>query len=111
MKHVPPLLPYSQEKRATPSFAAERLQKSEQERLDKAQRLDALLSVIQEVEQKTAAIKDWTALIRKYMNVQVLDRETIDELIDHIEIGERTVTDGKRHQEIKVFYRFVGQIK
>ena len=87
------------------------IQKSEQERLDKAQRLDALLSVIQEVEQKTAAIKDWTALIRKYMNVQVLDRETIDELIDHIEIGERTVTDGKRHQEIKVFYRFVGQIK
>ena len=87
------------------------IQKNEQERLDKTKRLDALLPEIQAVEQKTAAIKDWTAIIRKHLNVQTLDRETIDELIDHIEIGEHTVIDGKRQQEIKVFYRFIGQVK
>ena len=87
------------------------IQKNEQERLNKTKRLDALLPEIQAVEQKTAAIKDWTAIIRKHLNVQTLDRETIDELIDHIEIGEHTVIDGKRQQEIKVFYRFIGQVK
>lgn len=87
------------------------IQKNEQERLDKTKRLDALLPEIQAVEQKTAAIKDWTAIIRKYLDLKELDREIIDELIDHIEIGEHTVVDGKRQQEIKVYYRFVGQVK
>ena len=35
----------------------------------------------------------------------------LDELIDHIEIGERTVVDGHRRQDIKVFYRFVGLVE
>ena len=45
------------------------------------------------------------------MNLQDLDRTTIDELIDHIEVGERTVVDGQRRQDIKVFYRFVGLVE
>ncbi|MEY8233471.1 DUF4368 domain-containing protein, partial [Oscillospiraceae bacterium 50-16] len=58
-----------------------------------------------------AAIQNWTAIIRKYLNLQDLDRTTIDELIDHIEVGERTVVDGQRRQDIKVFYRFVGLVE
>ena len=83
-------------------------QKNEQERIEKAERLDTLLSEMQKVEADTAAITDWTALIRKYTDIQTLDRDTIDALIDHIEIGERTVIDGKRQQDIKIYYRFVG---
>ena len=45
------------------------------------------------------------------MNLQKLDRAVLDELIDHIEIGERTVVDGQRHQDIKVFYRYVGLVE
>ena len=85
-------------------------QKNEQERLIKVERLDALQSEVDEVQQKTAAICNWTAIIRKYLDLQELDRATIDELIDHIEIGERTVVDGQRKQDIKVFYRFVGLV-
>ena len=84
--------------------------KNEQERLIKADRLDALLSEVKKSEQDAADIQNWAATIRKYLNLQELDRETIDELIDHIEIGERTVVDGKRKQDVKVFYRFVGQV-
>ena len=47
---------------------------------------------------------------KKYLDLQELDRETIDELIDHIEIGERTVIDGQKQQDIKIFYRFVGEV-
>ncbi len=86
-------------------------QKNEQERLAKAERLDALLSEVEKTQQKTAAIHNWTAIIRKYLNLQELDRTTIDELIDHIEVGERTVVDGQRRQDIKVFYRFVGLVE
>ena len=86
-------------------------QKNEQERLAKVERLDALLSEVEKAQQKTAAIHNWTATIRKYLNVQELDRAVIDELIDHIEIGERTVVDGQRQQDIKVFYRFVGLVE
>ena len=86
------------------------MQKNEQERLARAERLDALLSEVKEVEQKTADIQNWAALIRKHLNLQELDRATIDELIDHIEIGERTVVDGERKQDIKVYYRFVGLV-
>ena len=86
-------------------------QKNEQERLAKAERLDALLSEVDKAQQKTAAIHNWTVIIRKYLNLQELDRATIDELIDHIEVGERTVVDGQRRQDIKVFYRFVGLVE
>lgn len=52
----------------------------------------------------------WASIIKKYLDLQELDRETIDELIDHIEIGERTVIDGQKQQDIKIFYRFVGAV-
>ena len=52
----------------------------------------------------------WASIIKKYLDLQELDRETIDELIDHIEIGERTVIDGQKQQDIKIFYRFVGVV-
>ncbi len=86
-------------------------QKNEQERIAKAERLDALLSEVNQTQHETAAIHNWAAIIRKHLDLQELDRTTIDELIDHIEIGERTVVDGQRRQDIKVFYRFVGQVQ
>ena len=86
-------------------------QKNERERLDKVDRLDALQSEVDKAQQKTAAISKWAAIIRRYLDLQELDRTTIDELIDHIEIGERTVVNGQRRQNIKVFYRFVGLVE
>ena len=87
------------------------IRKNEEERLVKAERLDMLLSEVHETEKKTDAIYNWTAIIRKYLNIQELTRTVVDELIDHIEVGERTIVDGIRSQDIKIFYRFVGLIK
>ena len=52
----------------------------------------------------------WASIIKNIWICRELDRETIDELIDHIEIGERTVIDGQKQQDIKIFYRFVGEV-
>ena len=84
--------------------------KNEQERLTKAERLKALLSEEEQLRQDEANIQQWTASIRRYVNLQELDRETIDELIDHIEVGEIYRVEGKRQRDIKVYYRFVGTL-
>ena len=86
------------------------IQKNEQERLSKTERLDTLLPEIQEAERREAAIREWTVNIGKYLSFQELNREIVDQLIDHIEIGERTLADGHYRQSVKIFYRFVGQL-
>ena len=86
------------------------IQKSEQERLQKAERLEVLLAEEQKDRQEVENIRQWAGIIRRYLDVQELDREIVEELIDHIEIGERSVIDGQRQQDIKIFYRFVGVV-
>ena len=86
------------------------IQKNEQERLSRTERLDTLLPEIQEAERREAAIREWTVNIGKYLSFQELNREIVDQLIDHIEIGERTLADGHYRQSVKIFYRFVGQL-
>ena len=85
--------------------------KNEQERLNKAERLEALLSEVEQVQKKEASIQDWAAGIRKYLDLQELHRETIEDLIDHIEIGESYRVGSKRLRDIKVYYRFVGLVE
>ena len=91
-----------------PESFAVLMDKYEQERLDKAERLETLTQEIAKAEQEAAAINEWAGHIRKYMDLRELDRQIIDELIDHIEIGERVVVDGQNRQSVKIYYRFVG---
>ena len=76
----------------------------------KADRLEVLLAEERKSQQQIENIHQWANTIRRYLDLQELDREIVDELIDHIEVGERTVIDGKRYQDIKIFYRFVGMV-
>lgn len=84
------------------------IQKSEQERQQKSERLNELQGAVRRYEQDNADIRQWALLIRRHLNIRALNRDIVDELIDHIEIGERAVIDGQRHQDIKIYYRFVG---
>ena len=86
------------------------LEKTEQERRQRTDRLDTLLAEIREYEQSAADIQSWAAVVRKHLHIRELDRETVDELIDRIEVGEKTVIDGKNVRDIKIYYRFVGNI-
>ncbi len=61
-------------------------------------------------EQDIANIHQWVGTIRQYLDLQELNREIIEELIDRIEVGERTIIDGQRHQDIKIYYCFVGLV-
>ena len=84
--------------------------KNEQERISKSTRMDALCSQIEDIDKKNAAIYSWMEIVKKHLDLQALDRPTIDELIDHIEIGERYIVDSQRRQDVNVFYRFVCSV-
>ncbi len=84
--------------------------KSEQERLEKTERLDALLAEVKECQQKLDNIQSWAAVIRKHLHIQELDRIAVDELIDHIEVGESVVVNGRKQRDVAIYYRFVGRV-
>jgi len=86
------------------------LEKTEQERRQRTDRLDTLLAEVREYEQSAADIQNWAAVVRKHLHIRELDRETVDELIDRIEVGESAVVDGKRVRDIRIFYRFIGNV-
>ena len=58
------------------------------------------------LQKESAAQTDWAAVLRKYLNPQVLGRTAVDELIDHIEVGERTDASDKHRQNVTAFYQF-----
>lgn len=84
------------------------VQNAERERQQKTERLSQLQAKIDRHEQNCANIQQWAALIRRHLSLQELDRETVEELIDHIEIGERAVVNSQKRQDVKIYYRFVG---
>ena len=88
---------------STASFAV-LLEKTEKERQQRSERLDMLLSEMSEYEQRIADTQSWAAVVRKHLHIRELDRETVDELIDHIEVGRKTVIDGKPCHDIKICY-------
>ena len=48
------------------------------------------------------------APLMRLLGIRELDRDTVDELIDRIEVGESAIVDGKRVRDIRIFYRFIG---
>jgi len=87
------------------------MRRNEQELASQTERLKKLRADLAEVEQAAVAVRKWTASIKKCLDLQEIDRAVIDELIDHIEVGERCRINGRLVQNIKVVYRFVGSVE
>lgn len=55
-------------------------------------------------------MEKWVLLIKKYRDIQTLDRYIANELLDKVYIGEPQVVDGVKRQKIDIHYRFVGNL-
>ena len=82
---------------------------------DEQMQLETDIKRLQDTLTKTAEVKDnaerWVALIRKYTNLTELTAPLLNELIDKIVVHEATKDEnGKRIQDIDIYYRFVGMI-
>ena len=52
----------------------------------------------------------WAEMIRKYTEITELDEAILFELVERIEVGDTVIVDGQRVCDVKVYYRYVGNI-
>ncbi len=54
-------------------------------------------------------IESYIALIKEFKDITELDKEIVHRLMDKITIGNKYVIDGVKKQDIKIYYKFVGE--
>jgi hypothetical protein len=86
------------------------LEKYEKERLDKSAKADSLREKIAADEQNRSDASAWIGLMKKYANIDTLSAAVLLDLIKQIEIGEAVSVGGKKKREVKIFYRYAGNV-
>jgi DNA invertase Pin-like site-specific DNA recombinase len=86
--------------------------KYEQDRVDRLKSVEALKKRIAAIRQNTDNTATWTRLIKgvSETGANALDRETLLMLIDKIIIGESQGTGKKRVLDVRIVYRYVGDL-
>ena len=91
-------------------LCAELLRGYQKERAENSTRLQEIEKQQAEMQTAENEVQEWISLIRRYRDIDTLDRETLLKLIDRIEIGEAHTEDGDKVRDIKIYYKFVGYI-
>ena len=86
------------------------MQRYETERAQKADAIPDLERKVQEQRTKQNDASRWANLIQKYSDLTELDETILLELVERIEIGETQIQNGMRFRDVKVFYRYVGNV-
>jgi len=73
-------------------------------------KLEVLKADIERLSADRQDASAWIETIKKYTDIQELDRTVLGELVEKITVGEAQVIDGVKHIEITVYYRFVGAV-
>jgi ParB family chromosome partitioning protein len=64
-----------------------------------------------DLESKESDIMNWVDMIKGFVQIEAIDRETVLSLIDCIEIHEKQIIDSEKVQKVTIRYKFVGQLK
>ncbi|GHU83300.1 hypothetical protein FACS1894196_2940 [Clostridia bacterium] len=86
------------------------MEKNEQERQARQAQFDDTKARLTAIEEKILSVSKWAEVVRRHIHLDDLCRADVEELIDRIEIGEADCSSGKRQQEIKIYWRFIGHI-
>lgn len=87
------------------------LKQYEAERAEKLESKQKLSAKLAENAADTKSIDDWLSVIQDYSQLETLDRPTLVRLINKIEVGEKSVTDGVTERTINIHYNFVGHVE
>ena len=87
------------------------LKQYEAERAEKLESKQKLSAKLAENAADTKSIDDWLSVIQDYSQLETLDRPTLVRLINKIEVGEKSVTDGMTERTINIHYNFVGHVE
>jgi len=84
--------------------------KYEQERSERTQAIEALEKRMNKAEPITDNAVAWARLIKKCVDMETLDAETLRLLIDKIIVNEAQYVDGEKICDIQIVYNYVGEI-
>lgn len=80
------------------------------EQAEKSARLKSLEGKLAEYRKVQDDVREWAALMRQYRDADTLDRDMLLKLVDRIEVGEGYTVDGQKERDIRIYYKFVGDI-
>ena len=86
------------------------MEKSESERQPKEQRLSVLEQSEQEASGKLSDIHRWMRLISENSTIDDVSKDLLEALIERVDVGENKVENGEKTQDIKVFFKFIGNV-
>ena len=86
------------------------MRKYETERAEKAASVPELEKKVKSQLENRQDAGRWTDIIRRYTEIMELDETILFELVDRIEVGDTRKINGHRICDIKVFYRYVGNV-
>ena len=72
--------------------------------------IEMLNKDISKTEQENIAVTTFVDKVKKYTEIKELTPEIINELIDKILVYQQTKVDGKKYQQIDIYYSGVGII-
>lgn len=81
---------------------------SEQE--EKAAKLEELERMLAESRKVKEDVQEWAGLMKQYRDADILDRDMLLKLVDRIEVGEARVVNGQKERQIRICYKFAGDI-
>ena len=84
--------------------------KYESERVDRLQSVQTLEKRIAAIKQDIGNAETWAKLIKRYAEIETLDSETLVLLIDKIIVGEVQSVGKERIRDVKIIYRYVGDL-
>ena len=82
----------------------------ESERAEKADALPELERKVKAGMENRQDAGRWTEIIRQYTEITKLDESILFALVDRIEVGEAQKVKGIRVRDVKVYYRYVGNV-
>ncbi len=86
------------------------VEKYETQQAELKAQISALSEKVRTGRQCEEDIAAWIRHIRQYTALETVDEAVLIELIDHVEVGEAYQENGKKHRDVKVFYRYVGAV-
>ena len=83
----------------------------QEEQAEKAAQLKELEGILAQYQKVQEGVREWAALMRQCRGADILDRDMLLALVDRIEVGEGRMVNGRKEREIRIHYKFVGDIR
>ena len=86
------------------------MHKCEAEQAEKFEAIPELERKVKSYLENRTDANRWLTIIRQYTEIAELDESILFELVDRIEVGETQKVGGQRICDLRVYYRYVGNV-